>query len=135
MKRSLSDDRIVAHYLNGGNDLELTKQRLREVKLLPLFDRPLVMYPDADLYLEIALRRGPRYRCTCCGWMQPGCAIRHLTPDCDNCGGGECAADQWARNFGSANRGETAGMVSGDGADVWRGAVRNGSAGRKGGGQ
>lgn len=86
MKRMGETDKLVAHYLNGGADLELTQQRLREVEMLPLFDRPYLMVPDADLYLEIALRRGPRYRCSCCGWMQPGCAIRHEAPPCDNCG-------------------------------------------------
>lgn len=85
---------IVEHYLSGGRDVAvmLDEYRAANDRLLPVPERPLFDVPEAGLQFELAMRQGPRWRCTRCGFMDPSnpyvAEVVYARP-CPECDGGQ----------------------------------------------
>lgn len=65
---------LVSHFLAGGQDPERIRAQLQaawEKDLQPRHELPVVAASVAQLQMLVAIDRGPQWRCTQCGYLQP----------------------------------------------------------------
>lgn len=58
---------------------------MNAIPFLPVPPRPLKQHADAELEYERLVRRGPRYRCSGCGWFSPETGYQPRLPRCPVC--------------------------------------------------
>lgn len=82
----------VLKYFRQGRTLDMMLKELAAAGegLLPVYPRVLIGESLPVLLFELALRRGPQWRCNGCGWL-PAVAWTRRAPECPHCAGKEKA--------------------------------------------
>lgn len=65
---------IVEHFLSGGKDPHVIRREMLEAcerGARPLLPLPVVAASIGELQMLVAIARGPQWRCTRCGYLQP----------------------------------------------------------------
>ena len=79
----MSPGTLVEHYFKGGRSISdmMAEYRRAGEGLLPVYPRPLLQESIQHLRFELALRRGPQWRCNGCGWL-PATSYTPTPPPC-----------------------------------------------------